>query len=134
VGNPNEREREIYYSAFRKVHYSRKTTFPAKESTSQQQICPTKICHVFRAKIVLLYNLLHTSFCMPTISCMSCFVRPRNNNQNFEIFLENHSRNALISMSNPYDCTESYELYRSVQYGLPQKKNILSQKSQNYFS
>jgi hypothetical protein len=109
VGKPNERERDLLFS-FRKVHISSKITFPAKENTSQHQICPTEICLVFHAKTVLLYGLLRTSFSMPTVSCTDCSVRPRNNHKNSEIHLENRARNASISVPNPYDCTDCTDI------------------------
>jgi hypothetical protein len=60
MGKPNEREREILLLCFRKVQNSSKSTFPAKENTSQHQICPIEICLVFRAKTVPLSGL----FCL----------------------------------------------------------------------
>jgi hypothetical protein len=96
VGKPNEREREILLFSYKKVQNSSKTTFPAKENTSHHQICPTEICLVFGAKIVLLYSLLHTSFSVPTVNCTDCSVRPRNSHQNSKIRLKNRAQMPLF--------------------------------------
>jgi hypothetical protein len=110
------REREKYYSASRKVHYSSKTTFPTKRNTSQRQNCPTEIYLIFRTKTVLVYSLLRTSIFVPTVSCIDCSARPRNSQQNSKIYLKNRAQNASTFMPNPY------RLYGSVQYSLPQHK------------
>jgi hypothetical protein len=96
-GNPT-REREILLLCFRKVHINSKITFPAKDNTSQHQICPIEICLFFHAKTISLYSLLRTSFFVPTVSCTNCFVRPRNNHRKSEIRLENYAQNASISV------------------------------------
>jgi hypothetical protein len=103
------REREIYYSAFRKVHYSSKTTFPAKRNTSQHKNYPNKFCLEKRAKSILLYDLFCTSFSMPIVSYMDCFIRPRKRQQKSEICLENHAQVYLDF------CAKSVRLYRIVQ-------------------
>jgi hypothetical protein len=64
-----ERERDLLL-CFRKVQNNNKSTFPAKENTSQHQICPTEICLVFHAKTVLLYDLL-----LPRFPCPQSVVR-----------------------------------------------------------
>jgi hypothetical protein len=117
----------MYYSAFRKVHYNRKTTFPAKRNTSQHQNSLNKFCLVSRAKSVLLYSLFCTSFSMPTISCMDCSVWRRNNEHKSEICLENCAQNCLDFRA------KSIQLYGSVQYGLPQQKNNSAKNSPNFF-
>jgi hypothetical protein len=96
VGKPNERERDKdLLFIFRKVHISNKTTFLAKENTSQHQICPTEICLIFRAKTILLSCLFRTSFFMPTVHCTDYFVWPKNSHRKSENRLENRSKNHL---------------------------------------
>jgi hypothetical protein len=122
-GNPTrererERERDLLFS-FRKVHISSKTTFPAKENTSQHQICPKEICLIFRAKIVPLSCLFRTSFFVPTVHCMDCSYSPKTATEKLKIASKTVPKIASFSVPNPYD---SYKLYRSIQYGLPQQK------------
>jgi hypothetical protein len=133
VGKPNERERDLLFS-FRKVHISSKTTFPAKENTSQHQICPTEICLVFRAKIVPLSCLFRTSFSVPTVHCTDCSVRPKNSHRKSENRLENRAKNCLDfhaksvrTVRNRTDCTDPYSTASH-----SRKKNF-GQKSQKIF-
>jgi hypothetical protein len=126
VGKPNEKEKDLLFS-FRKVHINSKITFPAKENTSQHQICPTEISLVFHAKIVLLYDLLCTSFSMLKVSCTDCFARPKKNHKKSKIHPENHARNASIFVPNPY------RLYGSILYVIPQQQNISAKISQKSF-
>jgi hypothetical protein len=97
VGKPNERERDLLFS-FRKVHISNKTTFPAKENTSQHQICPTEICLVFHAKIVPLSCLFRSSFFVPTVHCTDCSVWPKKTNENLKIASKTVPKIASISV------------------------------------
>jgi hypothetical protein len=129
VGKPNERERDLLFSV-RKVHISSKTTFPAKENTSQHQICPTEICLVFRAKTIPLSSLFRTSFSVLIVRCTDCSVWPKNSHRKSEKHLENRAKN------HPYfraKTVRQYGLYGSVQYGLPQQKNISAKNSKNFF-
>jgi hypothetical protein len=128
VGKPNERERDLLFS-FRKVHISSKITFPAKENTSQHQICPTEICLIFRAKTVLLYGLLRTSFFMPTVNCTDCSVRPINNHKILKSTLKTMPKMPRF----PCQIRMTVRLYGSVQYGLPQQKKYFSPKQENFF-
>jgi hypothetical protein len=125
-GNPT-REREILLLCFRKVQNSSKSTFPAKENTSQHQICPTEICLVFHAKTVLLSGLFCLVFRAHS-QLYGLFRTAQNSEQKTEICLEIRARNFSISVPNPYG------LYGSVQYSLPQQKNISVKNSQNFFS
>jgi hypothetical protein len=81
-GNPTrEREREILLLCFRKLQNNNKSTFPAKENTSQHQICPTEICLVFHAKNVLLYGLLLPHFPCPQSSIQTVPYDPKTMNR-----------------------------------------------------
>jgi hypothetical protein len=133
VGKPNERERDLLFS-FRKVHISSKTTFPAKENTSQHQICPTEICLVFRAKIVPLSCLFRTSFSVPTVHCTDCSVRPKNSHRKSENRLENRAKNCLDFVPNPYGCTDctDYVRIRTVRPPTAEKKNS-AKNHRNFF-
>jgi hypothetical protein len=126
VGKPNERERDLLFS-FRKVHISSKTTFPAKENTSQHQICPTEICLVFHAKIVLLSCLFRTSFSMPTVHCMDCSVQPQKTTENLKITSKTVPKIVSIFVPNQYDCTDPYST-------ISHNRNFFGQKFIENFS
>jgi hypothetical protein len=113
VGKPNERERDLLVS-FRKVHISRKTTFLAKENTSQHQICSIEIFLVFHAKIVLLSCLFCTSFSLPTVHCTDYSVRPKNNRRKSKNCLENHAENCCNFHAKSVWLYGLYGLYRIV--------------------
>jgi hypothetical protein len=119
VGKPNEREREreILLLCFRKVQNNNKSTFPAKENTSQHQICPTEICLVFHAKTVLLYDLL-----LPRFPCPQSVVRtvpygPKTTNKKQKSASKSvpkmprfscQIRTTVQTVRNRTDCTDPY--------------------------
>ena len=104
-GKPNEREREILLLCFRKVQNNNKSTFPAKENTSQHQIYHTEICLVFCKKTVLLYGLPNTLFSMPTVNCTDCSVRPKIATKSLKSASKNVPKIASIFVPNLYGCT-----------------------------
>jgi hypothetical protein len=123
-GNPT-REREILLLCFRKVQNNNKSTFPAKENTSQHQICPTEICFVFYAKTAPLSGFFHTSFFVPTVTCTDCSVRPRNNHKKSGNRLENCAKNHLDFRAQiRTDCMDPYTMASH------SKKNISAKNSQ----
>jgi hypothetical protein len=118
VGKPNERERDILFN-FRKVQYNNKIIFPDKRNHLQHPNSPTKICLVFRAKSVLLYDpprKCSTSKIVQTTCYTDCSVRSSN------------SKNAppkLCQDPPRFSCAFLllYRLYGSVQYDLQRQKN-----------
>jgi hypothetical protein len=110
-GNPmRERERDLLFS-FRKVHISNKTTFPAKENTSQHQIYPIEICLIFHAKT---YRCLASS--VPRFLCPQSVVRtipygPKTTTENLKITSKIVPKIPSIFMPNPYDCMDYTDPY-----------------------
>jgi hypothetical protein len=64
-----------------------------------------------------MYGLLRTSFFVPTVSCTNCSIRPKNNEQKKEIYLEICDRGCLDfcaksvrTVRNHTNCTDPYSM------------------------
>jgi hypothetical protein len=118
-GNPT-REREIYYSAFRKVQYNNKYTFPAKENTSQpQKNSPKNYALENVPKSVQLYGLLQ--ICASKKHAQQSVVRPaqydptttRRSPENASVF---HAKGCLENRAQTSCCTDCTDPYSTAQH------------------
>jgi hypothetical protein len=136
-GNPT-REREIYYSAFRKV----------QNSTTISHLQPRKIPHNTKtvpqksASFFVPKRYCCTTCSVPQFSCPQSAVRtvlygPETTTRILKSASKIVPKNVSISVPNPYgctDCTETNRLYRFEQYSLPQQKINSAQKRTEKFS
>jgi hypothetical protein len=127
-----QREREILLLCFMKVQNSSKICISSQGKYLRAPNLSHRNLPCFLCQNRTVVRPLSASFSVPTINCTDYSVRPKNSEQKTKIRLEIRALNASISVPNPYgctDCTESYRLYRSIQYDLPQQKNISAQNS-----
>jgi hypothetical protein len=134
-GNPT-RERKIYYSASGKYISAAKQHFQLRKIPHSTKSVPQKSASFSMPKPYLCLASYVPRFPCPQSIVQTVPYGPKTVTKNLKTASKTVPKITSIYVPNPYDCmycTESYGLYGSVQYGLPQQKNISAKNSQKIF-
>jgi hypothetical protein len=123
-GNPmreRERERErSYYYASRKYKTTTKPHLQPRKIPHSTKSVPHKSALFFMPKLYYCTVTFVPHFLCPQLVVWTFPFGPETTNKKLKSTSKSMPEAASIFVPNLYSCTESYRLYRSVQYDLPQ--------------
>jgi hypothetical protein len=128
VGKPNEREREIYYSAQGKYISAAKQHFQPRKIPHSTNSVPQKSASFSMPKPYRCPASSVPCFPCPQSAVWTVPYGPKKATENLK------TASKTVPKLPRFQCQiRTIRLYGSIQYGLPQQKNISAKNSQNFF-